>query len=75
MDVHQKISVGIFGALLLGTMAMYSTGGLSSDALNANVIDIDTPCSETFMKQYADKYAADKAKIIEFQQFVGRNCR
>ncbi len=75
MDAHQKISIGIFGALLLGTMAMYSTGSLSSSALNASVVDTTSPCAETFMREYADTYTTDKAKIIELQQFVGRNCR
>lgn len=74
MDAHQKISIGIFGALLLGTMAMYSTGSISSNALNANVIDATSPCAETYMRGYSNTYATDKAKIAELQQFVGRNC-
>jgi|GEM_PF-3742942 len=75
MDTHQKISVGIFGALLLGTMAMYSTGSLSSSAINPGAIDASNLCPAVFMRDYEKTYAGDKAKIIELQQFVGRNCR
>ncbi len=76
MDIHQKISIGIFGALLLGTMAMFSTGGLSSSAINTNTLsNTDDPCAGTFIKDYANSYLSDKAKVRELQQFVGRNCR
>jgi hypothetical protein len=75
MDTHQKISIGIFGALLLGTMAMYSTGNLGSSALNTDITDGEDACSESFLKDYAGQYESDKAKIAELQQFVGRNCR
>lgn len=76
MDIHQKVSISIFGALLLGTMAMFSTGSLSSSALNtANLDNTTDPCTEKFVEDYSDSYTSDKAKIIELQQFVGRNCR
>ncbi len=75
MDTHQKISIGIFGALLLGTMAMYSTGNLGSSAINTDIVDSENPCPEAFLKNYAGTYESDKAKIAELQQFVGRNCR
>ena len=75
MDAHQKISIGIFGALLLGTMAMYSTGSLSSSAINTSIVDTGNPCQEVYMKEYAKQYDADKQTLKELQQFIGRNCQ
>lgn len=75
MDVHQKISIGIFGSLLLGTMAMYSSGGLSSSVLTSNALNAGSdPCVGTFVKDYAKTYPDDKSKMIEIQRFLGRNC-
>ena len=75
MDAHQKISIGIFGALLLGTMAVYTTGGLSSSALNSDtLVNTDSLCPDTYMRDYAETYPLDKAKIVELQQFITQNC-
>lgn len=74
MDTHQKISIGIFGALLIWTMAMFSTGGLSSSVLNTAVPNDNNLCADSYMNKYAGTYESDKAKVIELQQFVGRNC-
>ena len=75
MDAHQKISIGIFGALLLGTMAVYTTGGLSSSALNSDaLVNTDSLCPDTYMRDYAETYPLDKAKIVELQDFVDQNC-
>jgi len=75
MDTHQKISIGIFGALLLGTMAMYSTGNLSSSALNTTVTDTGNPCPEAFLENYAKIYESDKTKIAELKDFLRKDCR
>jgi hypothetical protein len=75
MDTHQKISIGIFGTLLLGTMAMYSTGNLSSSVIGTDLVNGEQLCPDAFLKNYAGTYESDKAKITELQQFVGRTCR
>ncbi len=54
---------------------MYSTGSLSSSAINnTGATETDT-CSDAFMKQYAVSYDSDRETLKELQQFVGRNCR
>ncbi len=75
MDLHQKISIGVFGALLLGTLAMYSTGSLSSSVINTGTTGETVECADVYMKTYADQYTSDKETLKELQQFVGRNCR
>lgn len=75
MDLHQKISIGIFGALLLGTLAMYSTGSLSSSVINTDTVGGATDCTDAYMKSYATQYTTDQETLKELQQFVGRNCR
>jgi len=75
MDIHQKISIGIFGSLLLGTLAMYGAGWLSSSALKSDALwDTSNPCSWASMTEYAKTYPSDKEKMIEIQRFIGRNC-
>ncbi|MEI6711753.1 MAG: hypothetical protein WCK88_06305 [bacterium] len=56
-------------------MAMFSTGSLSSSVLNPGSVNNTNLCADSFMKEYVGTYESDKAKIIELQQFVGRNCR
>lgn len=75
MDIHQKISIGIFGTLLLGTMALYSTGGLTSNVLNSDNVATEDLCSDTFIKKYADVYESDKKTLANYREFIYKNCR
>jgi hypothetical protein len=54
---------------------MYSSGSLSSSVLKSDALQNGAnPCSESYMTAYAKIYPEDKARILERQRFIGRDC-